>query len=827
MVPARLHDIDPDVLFETRSVEEVEFVQKSITQEIEKKKEDLRTLVGERYRDLIEAADKIKEMKELSNRVIRDVDDINSSLVGLQRKYQGSAYPDNASFDSVGRQNSSILDAVAAQISIMIELPEMIWSAVGDKDYLKAAQLFLLGRHIKTSFDVDRKYRERVQGMVVLEDLWRALAHFPRTIADNAETDLRCVDVSHRTAAVCIASIHLLQNVSVLDRFLSLRTESLASVLEKDQKVQEGILGSCACIINTLSLLKTCFVEQVETGNGLVWQKLNLVSRNHSPINLLERTISMGFLPPVITNFKLSSVDNASLPSSSIESSVGDWLDLVKSLVTEKGSNLLGKVGNLQELNSLKSGYSLSDVEWDSLMDCFKVKTPFKLWDGLYKPILAQRTKELISALCEATYKDVTRHINEALVDEDSTRSDMDLRWFIWKEAEDDLETQGSTSKGVLLKSKAIVPKVANICHAFENKLSGFYKDLAGFYNTEDIMSSENVELRNHQQSMCLNIVLKLKEFVRDLVAQENINESKLSVIARFLQAIPDLCPMLQKCLTLGETRGNTWHEVKLLLNSESMFCWTLWEERTLKRMKMTYLPQMLKKNESYADLLNVIPQWEIMWIEEDGDHKSQLKVPSAPSLRLQAALHKIMTDLSRIHLPRLINESVTQKILPLMFEAYDPSAFICPSEAFQALFDLKYLAALYIPLTNKNLTAACHEKISSLESAIDPIDLEVFSPLIRNKVKESVHRTQGMFSTSYSAEENINLKIGDDPCILALSKSASAVWFPSLPLTNPSNRPLHIIKPKAVKLGKQINEMESSKSSSLSAASFFSDWFG
>lgn len=39
-------DIDPDKIFEEKSIQEIETIQKKIQDEIERKKEELRTMVG-------------------------------------------------------------------------------------------------------------------------------------------------------------------------------------------------------------------------------------------------------------------------------------------------------------------------------------------------------------------------------------------------------------------------------------------------------------------------------------------------------------------------------------------------------------------------------------------------------------------------------------------------------------------------------------------------------------------------------------------------------------------------------------------------------------
>lgn len=61
--------MDADTLFENHSIEEVKGIERKLRHDIEWKKEEMRDLVGERYRDLISAADTIKEMKKCAENV--------------------------------------------------------------------------------------------------------------------------------------------------------------------------------------------------------------------------------------------------------------------------------------------------------------------------------------------------------------------------------------------------------------------------------------------------------------------------------------------------------------------------------------------------------------------------------------------------------------------------------------------------------------------------------------------------------------------------------------------------------------------------------------
>ena len=61
--PGKLFDTDLDVLFNNHTIDEIEKLSQGLKHDIDQKREELRTMVGERYRDLMEAADTITQMK--------------------------------------------------------------------------------------------------------------------------------------------------------------------------------------------------------------------------------------------------------------------------------------------------------------------------------------------------------------------------------------------------------------------------------------------------------------------------------------------------------------------------------------------------------------------------------------------------------------------------------------------------------------------------------------------------------------------------------------------------------------------------------------------
>lgn len=92
--PLRVSEIkDPAALFERYSTEEIRRVERKVRGEIEQKKEELRQMVGERYRDLIDAADTIGEMRQCSRSVVDSIRDMQQYCQTLKQGRAGGGGP--------------------------------------------------------------------------------------------------------------------------------------------------------------------------------------------------------------------------------------------------------------------------------------------------------------------------------------------------------------------------------------------------------------------------------------------------------------------------------------------------------------------------------------------------------------------------------------------------------------------------------------------------------------------------------------------------------------------------------------------------------------
>jgi conserved oligomeric Golgi complex subunit 1 len=102
--------------------------------------------VGERYRDLIQAADTIAEMKITSSNISANVINLNlqnqEHLMGFKSESEQQR--------KLNRSANNNLFGVVVQIKILTTLPELIWSRLDADDFFVATQLFIFSRHIST-----------------------------------------------------------------------------------------------------------------------------------------------------------------------------------------------------------------------------------------------------------------------------------------------------------------------------------------------------------------------------------------------------------------------------------------------------------------------------------------------------------------------------------------------------------------------------------------------------------------------------------------------------------------------------------------------------
>lgn len=86
-------------------------------------------------------------------------------------------------------------------MKILLSLPEQIWTAIDNKDYLLAAQLFLLATHIHLQVNVSPNAGIYITKFPVLTKQWEIISSCRKIIIDGAKQQLKIIDLSYK---VCL-----------------------------------------------------------------------------------------------------------------------------------------------------------------------------------------------------------------------------------------------------------------------------------------------------------------------------------------------------------------------------------------------------------------------------------------------------------------------------------------------------------------------------------------------------------------------------------------------------------------------------------------------
>lgn len=220
------------------------------------------------------------------------------------------------------------------------------------------------------------------------------------------------------------------------------------------------------------------------------------------------------------------------------------------------------------------------------------------------------------------------------------------------------------------------------------------------------------------------------------------------------------------------------------------------------------------------------------MEIEEQSDDKvikSQIKLPTHPSVPLVTLLSAVLTDLDKIvphTIPKTVHNQLIDSLITIIFSHYEKLSVnenVNQNLAIQLLLDVKFLTMICVRRDCKTLTTKSQEICENLRSKVDPFDLNVFYSYLQSCIKQSVIQMnvsiflvkfqkiwlvtllnvilQVLFGcllgstnqlNNIGIQEQINLPVTDqEPTIFPYNSSYNDVWFPLLPVTMPITKSL------------------------------------
>eukprot|EP00096_Caligus_rogercresseyi_P010271 TRINITY_DN3687_c0_g1_i2.p1 TRINITY_DN3687_c0_g1~~TRINITY_DN3687_c0_g1_i2.p1 ORF type:complete len:545 (-),score=142.91 TRINITY_DN3687_c0_g1_i2:262-1896(-) len=401
--------------------------------------------------------------------------------------------------------------------------------------------------------------------------------------------------------------------------------------------------------------------------------------------------------------------------------------------------------------------------------------SPLNLWNEFFEAVFVERAEALIESKVGGSIYVIESSL-DTLLSSSHLHEQSDLSSYMWTE-----------TPGVKLSMQTLCfsPEIQSLCSSFDSTFKSLLEDLSSYVEegtpSELLESlkkslgkktSEPFSLTANNESllgfMKASIDKQLRELFTRIDSKYGKNSSSLEamfiLIGRLYQAIPELSIHWANALTLvppseklllSRSKGDTvLEDLKSELGKQSRLFFDYWKSSCLKS-----LDQRISFGEGdQKTYLEILPKWESLTITEESEEgksvESIIRVPNAPSAVLVNALNDLCRTIYNVgaqSLPSGILNSFSHDACLELLRIYDEKSVkklqkIPQEVALQLLFDLKFIHQIMISGEAFDLTESHDELLKSLESHIDPFDLDVFSDHISKRVQRSALAYQCLF---------------------------------------------------------------------------------
>ncbi|CAE1289137.1 COG1 [Acanthosepion pharaonis] len=840
-----LHEMDTNLMFEKFTIQEIREIEKKNRVDIERKKEELRVMVGERYRDLIEAADTITEMKNSSQNVMKSISRMEELCKQLKQNHmvKGASYThrpfaDKASLQLEAQQSASILS----------------W-------------------------------------FPVLSRQWTAISHFKATILQGCRKLLRDVTATDKQIADALCSILLLEDSTprqVFNEFLLARTNAVQQLFHVSQQgigVKQQICLVVQLIVRTVHQIHAVFyTAENDTLNidtnvpcNLLYSILEKVTNTSlKSVGLLDHqsSISARYLPNSVIDFRPTTRASISVISvQHLKENCQQWIDACIQSVKIGMCKLLGFVNTVKRLADIRKEVwelLLQETNFDQWkLICERIFNSGQLmsiWSVFLKEQFLDRIKSLIQFQMDSTAEVTKRHISKVVMElaspnERSMMAEVDLANFIWIESVGDIPTNTAwipasqktlnEGGGLLMKARTFTPAVLCLCKTFNDKLKSMLEDIEPYLTTEENVTltsqqhspfdqlADCPEIEAHVKKSSENCVTQILDYVTEQmklwkksleeIQDKTTNEitiNKVILVGRFCLAVTDLCPHLHKCIvgmdnkekgikssgykSKKATSDSLWENVQASLSQCHLDSYGIWTNYT-SSMIITQIRQAILNQEG-SHIISSLTKWDEIDIEEETESgekiKSKIRVPMQASWYVQTLLYSVCKEINRVAghaVKRQVLLEMVSRISDGIVECYEqllqksqlkssppePGCIhLTQQRALQHLFDIKFITSV-IPaqdMDDEN-KGAYQQRIKQifdqLEEFVDPFDLDVFTPYMQSHLTKCSQRCNVLFGSMTSVSKQ-NIIFGNRHYT---SGSHHQEQHNILPLSNCTNR--------------------------------------
>ncbi|KAK6147292.1 hypothetical protein DH2020_018204 [Rehmannia glutinosa] len=134
---------DAESLFRMKPISEIRNVEATTRKQIQDKSEELRQLVGNRYRDLIDSADSIVIMKSSCESISANISAIHHAILHSLSSPDVPRSP-HVSINPVGAR----IYGIACRVKYLVDTPENIWGCLDESMFLESSARYIRAKHV-------------------------------------------------------------------------------------------------------------------------------------------------------------------------------------------------------------------------------------------------------------------------------------------------------------------------------------------------------------------------------------------------------------------------------------------------------------------------------------------------------------------------------------------------------------------------------------------------------------------------------------------------------------------------------------------------------
>lgn len=714
-----------DLLFEQYSIKQIHEIEQSIRADIEKKKEDLRQMVGERYRDLIEAADTIGQMQQTSANVKQYVAQLTDQCRSLQSK---------PSTPAAARPEHWALShhyTVLAEVKLLVDLPSKLWGEAERECWGRAACLQRLGQHVLWHLQLDSGL-EPWKALVSRQGT--SLASLGHCLNQGCWRQLLSLEPSRSWEAQLesLTGLALLQGSSLtelLTQFLQRRLSLVDQLLGSDNtSTREQLCGLATLLVSTLQLVQVAFLSSepstLVSGISEVTKSsaCDLVSFSESP--------SFRYAPAPVREFRVQ-VNTDAPELEGLQKECRKFVAKVEEQSAERVVSHLGQVHSLQALARLGADLRERLPKEEAELGPVVLGEPLSSWDRFFCVHVSNRITELMTLRLDAAMDACLQALSSAKATAEGSALEQPCELFTWGAA-----AAAASQETLALQTRGLTPQVQALCKSLGSELEGLLEELQPWGSVEE-----------HLEEATTAMLGRWHVFVKAQV--DNPTDAHwLALVGQVCQGFAELCPELRQCYPPKKGSQDPWQKQQASLRAlrDSAY-------------KASFAAVVQQEAASLGDQLNTLDHflaamlcWGEVEVQEEseGGHQVQstLRLPLQVTVPLQELLFTLCQQVNRLFghcMPKGIQSEASQLLVAGLEPAYLRSCealasqqlppALCQTWALQLLMDLLVLNLLF-------QADALSRARAAVEAHVDPFDLDVLMPHLDRQASLAAQQT-------------------------------------------------------------------------------------